>query len=322
MIHEDIKKGLNHLIENDRVFHAVIFSGTEGIGKKTLARSFAMAIHCESENMRPCGICPSCIKHKTGNHPDYREVLPEKGKKIIGVDVVREAFEDLYIKPLISDKKIIFIPEADLLEAPGQNAMLKSFEEPPSYGVIILAVKNMSSLLATIKSRAVIYELNPVPEAKIGDIIKEKYPEKAAEIPFLASFSGGIIGKAISLCESEEFSALRKEAINLLLSFPISRFGALKLSDFFKGKEDKESVLFDIALSFFRDLSACKEGADEFINSDIGDKIKEVASKVSKKGAAEAPFLLSEAKSKKAKNAIYDLWITNLFIEMWEVLNG
>ncbi|MBQ2941795.1 MAG: hypothetical protein IJD97_06135 [Clostridia bacterium] len=322
MIHEDIKKGLNHLIENDRIFHAVIFSGAEGIGKKTLARSFAMAIHCESKEMRPCGICPSCIKHKTGNHPDYREVYPEKDKKIIGVNVVREAFEDLYIKPLLSDKKIIFVPEADLLEAPGQNAMLKSFEEPPSYGVIILAVKNLNSLLATIKSRAVIYELNPASEDKIAEILRENYPGKAGEIPFLASFSGGLIGKAVALCESEEFAALRSEAIQLMLSFPKSRFGAIKLSDFFKEREDKEALLFDIALSFFRDLSVCKEGSGDFLNSDFSAEIEKTAKNVGRSNAAKALFLLSEAKSKKSKNAIYDLWITNLFIEMWEVLNG
>ncbi|MBR6719472.1 MAG: hypothetical protein IKL74_01015 [Clostridia bacterium] len=322
MIHEEIKKGLNHLIETDRIFHAVIFSGTEGIGKKTLARSFAMAIHCESKEMRPCGVCPSCIKHKTGNHPDFREVYPEKDKKIIGVNVIREAFEDLYIKPLLSDKKIIFVPEADLLEAPGQNAMLKSFEEPPPYGVIILAVKNLSTLLATIKSRAVIYELKSVSQGKIEEILKEKYPEKADEIPFIASFSGGIIGKAISLCESEEFAALRKDAINLMLSFPKSRYASIKLSDFFKEREDKENILLDIALSFFRDLSAAKEGLTDLINSDFSAEIINASKNVSKTGAAKALFLLAEAKGKKSKNAIYDLWITNLFIEMWEVING
>ncbi len=321
MIHEEIKKGLNHLIETDRVFHAIIFSGTEGIGKKTLARDFAMAIHCESDN-KPCGKCPSCIKHKTGNHPDFREIHPEKGKKIIGVDVVREAFEDLYIKPLISDKKIIFIPEADLLEAPGQNAMLKNFEEPPSYGVVILAVKNLSSLLSTIKSRAVIYELNPVKKGEIEEILKENYPEKANEASFLASFSGGIIGKAVTLCESEEFAALRKEVTDLLSEFPKSRFAALRLADYFKEREDKEGALTDIALSFLRDLSVFKEGSEDFINSDIREKIVTAGKSVSKKGAFDALLLFSEAKGKKAKTAIYDLWITNLFIEMWEVLNG
>lgn len=322
MIHEEITKGLNHLIETDRIFHAVIFSGSEGIGKKTLARSFAMAIHCESEHNRPCGVCPSCIKHKTGNHPDFLEVHPEKDKKIMGVNVIREAFEDLYIKPLISDKKIIFIPDADMLEAPGQNAMLKSFEEPPPYGVIILAVKKLSSLLGTIKSRAVIYELNPAPTSKIEEILKEKYPEKEKEIPFYASFSGGLIGKAVNFCESEDFSALRDEEIKLLTEFPKSRYGALRLADFFKEREDKDSYTFDIALSFFRDLAAGKEGSLDFINSDIKDKIVSLGANISKKGAAKALFLLSEAKTKKSKNAIYDLWITNLFIEMWEVLNG
>jgi hypothetical protein len=160
--------------------------------------------------------------------------------------------------------------------------------------------------------------------AQIGlyHILKENFPEKEAEIPFYKSFSGGIIGKAVALCESGEFSSLRSEVTDLLKNFPKSRFGALKLADFFKEREDKEAMLFDITLSFFRDIAVLKEGSDDFLNSDIAEKIEEAGKSVSKKGIVAALSLLTEAKGKKAKNAIYDLWITNLFIEMWEVLNG
>ena len=137
MLHEAIRKNLIKTAESGDIFSALILSGPEGIGKGTIAREFAAAIHCEAESGRPCGVCPSCVKHKTGNHPDYFELTPEPGKKNISVSAVRSACENLFIKPLISDRKILFIPEADLCEAPAQNAMLKCFEEPPPYAVII-----------------------------------------------------------------------------------------------------------------------------------------------------------------------------------------
>lgn len=321
MIHEDIKKRIKYLIKTDGVFHASIFEGPEGIGKRTLARYFAMAIHCESDDA-PCGKCPSCIKHQTKNHPDYREITPEDGKKTIAVGRIREAFSDLYIKPLISDKKIIFIPEADLCEAAAQNAMLKSFEEPPPYGIIILAVKNPSSLLPTIRSRAAIYSLNPAPKSEIEKFIKNTYPEQSDKASFLAEFSGGIIGKAVAFSEDNEFSSLRSRVLKLLCDFEGSKLSAFRLADFFKENPDKEPLIFDIALSFFRDLSAFSEGSDNLINSDIKESIEKLSSKISKKGAALALFRIAESKNEKSKNANYDLWITDLLLALWEDIHG
>ncbi len=321
MIHEDIKKRIKYLIKNDAIFHANIFEGPEGIGKRTLARYFAMAIHCESDDA-PCGKCPSCIKHQTKNHPDYMEVGPEMGKKTISVGKIREAFSDLYVKPLISDKKIIFVPEADLCEATAQNAMLKSFEEPPPYGIIILAVKNPSSLLPTIRSRAAVYSLNPAPKEEIEEFIKKTYMEKGERASFLAEFSGGIIGKAVALAEDGEFASLREDVLKLLFSFGESKLSAFKLVDFFKANPDKEPLIFDITLSFMRDIAAFSEGSDKLINEDKREEIGKLCSKISKKGAALALYRLVQSKNDKSKNANYDLWITNLLLALWEDIHG
>ena len=321
MIHEDIKKRIKYLIKKDGVFHANIFEGPEGIGKRTLARYFAQAIHCQSEDA-PCGKCPSCIKHQTKNHPDYMEVVPEQGKKSISVGKIREAFSDLYIKPLISDKKIIFIPEADLCEAAAQNAMLKSFEEPPPYGVIILAVKNPSALLPTIRSRATVYSLNPVPKQEIESFIKNTYPEKSEKASFFAEFSGGIIGKAVAFSEDDEFSSLREDVLGILSSFGESKLSAFRMADFFKANPEKESLIFDIVLSFMRDVSAYSEGSHKLINEDKKESIIKFSSKISKKGAALALYRLVESKNDKSKNANYDLWITNLLLALWEDIHG
>ncbi len=321
MIHEGLKKSLVKAIDTGNVFNSIIFSGPEGIGKKTLARFFSMALHCEGEN-KPCGNCPSCIKHKTQNHPDYTELFPEDGKKTISVSAVRKACEELFIRPMISDKKILFIPDADLCEAASQNAMLKCFEEPPSYAVIILAVKDLSSLLETIKSRAVLYNLNPCSSSEIKDFIRKYYPEKASREEFLVAFSEGIIKKTILLCENEEFETLRRDFITLFSDSYKGKYSAFKIADLILKNQDKESFLFEVFISLLRDLVCIKKSFTNLINKDFYEKIKIVADKTTVKGASKALFMLSEAKNTKSKNANYNLWIQDVVMRLWEVLYG
>lgn len=321
MIHEGLKKSLVKAINTGNVFNSIIFSGPEGIGKKTLARFFSMALHCEGEN-KPCGKCPSCIKHKTQNHPDYKELLPEEGKKTISVSSIRKACEDLFIRPMISDKKILFIPDAELCEASSQNAMLKCFEEPPSYAVIILAVKDLSSLLETIKSRAVLYNITPCTSDEIKDFIRKYYPEKSSREEFLVAFSEGIIKKTILLCENEEFESLRRDFITLFSDLYKGKYSAFKISDFILKNQDKENFLFEVFISVLRDLVCIKKSFSNLINNDFYKNLKIMADKTAEKGASKALFMLSEAKNTKSKNANYNLWIQDIVMRLWEVLYG
>lgn len=322
MLHSEIRKSLMGAAESGSVFQAVIFDGPEGIGKKTLARDFAMALHCENSGQKPCGVCPACVKHKTKNHPDYFELTPPKDKKNIPVASVRSACDELFIRPVISDRKILFIPEADLCEAPAQNAMLKCFEEPPPYAVIILAARDLSALLDTIKSRAAIYTLNPCPLEEIKSFILENYPKKASEADFIAAFSDGIAGQAKLLCENEELSLMRKDFLTLLSEFGKSRYRALKAADFVSDNQESEEFLFGLMLSFFRDGASISHGCEKIINGDFLPQIKSFAASSDKKGLALALSLLTNAKKDKSKNANYSLFITELVIRLWEVLHG
>lgn len=321
MLHSDLQKRLSDTVQRNDIFHAVIFSGPTGVGKKTLARSFAAAMHCEAPSNKPCGVCPSCIKHKTGNHPDYAELIPENGKKTISVASVRSACEELFIKPIISDRKILFIPSAQLCEAAAQNAMLKCFEEPPPYAVIMLAVNDLSALLDTIKSRAVIYNVNPVSEKKLSEFIKEKYPEKAAEAGFIAAFSGGIVGKAISLAEDGELTDKRRALLALLSSFHKSRYAALRIADALSDDAGQEEFLYELLISFLRDAAAVKFDCGNIINKDFLSDIKKFSSEVSERALVSALSSAASAKDNKSKNANYGLFITDLVLRLWEVLH-
>ena len=114
---------------------AYIFEGMKGVGKTTAAGIFANAIHCTGD-VKPCGECPDCKKHMAGTHSDL--IVIGGSGETIKVEDIRSMNEELYIKPALSEKKICIIKNADNMNQDAQNALLKSFEEPPKYAVIIL----------------------------------------------------------------------------------------------------------------------------------------------------------------------------------------
>ena len=134
--HEDIKKYFKKAIQADKISHSYIFEGPKGVGKKMMAMSLAKALLCQGED-RPCGKCKACTLVEAGTHPDIIKV--DKDTRTTKIDTIREqVVKNMDIKPNQGPYKIIIVTEADTVTIEGQNAMLKTIEEPPSYGMIIL----------------------------------------------------------------------------------------------------------------------------------------------------------------------------------------
>ena len=160
--HNDIIQYMQNAVEQDKVSHAYILNGQRGSGKKLLARLFAMTLQCEADGAEPCGECRSCKQTKSGNQPDIITIKHEKPSSI-GVEDIREQLNgDIMIKPYSSPYKVYIIPEADLMTAQAQNALLKTIEEPPAYAVIFLLTENADALLSTIRSRCVMLKLRNI----------------------------------------------------------------------------------------------------------------------------------------------------------------
>lgn len=129
--HEKIKEHLQKAIGYQRVSHAYILSGEEGMGRKTIAKAFAMTLLCEKHGTEPCMECHSCKQFLSGNHPDVIWVTHEKPASI-GVDDVRIQINDtVSIRPYSSPYKIYLVNEAEKMTVQAQNALLKTIEEPP-----------------------------------------------------------------------------------------------------------------------------------------------------------------------------------------------
>ena len=198
---ERLKENLISSLDKGRISHFYLISGPEGSGKRTLARLLAAAIQCREQG-KPCGRCSACRKVLEGNHPDVITVEDPEHKNV-AVKVVREAREDIFIRPNEADHKIYLFPQELGIE--GQNALLKILEEPPSYGVFILLTDNPDKLLPTVRSRCTELALRSLPEDVLRSALAKEFPGSSGEdIRAAAVRSGGFMGQARQLLEAEE----------------------------------------------------------------------------------------------------------------------
>lgn len=198
--------------------HALLLEGTAGIGKETLARQFAAAMLCHNRTgTLGCGVCPSCKKHASGNHPDIIVYRPGGGSRGFHLDYVREVKADAQIKPNESPYKIYILCDIHTMPSGAQNALLKLIEEPPVHVLFILTAQNSRALIGTILSRVQKISLEPSTPACIAKSLAHLLPEKTEDERLeAAARSGGIIGRALEILQSTE--GFEDEKVRLLLT--------------------------------------------------------------------------------------------------------
>lgn len=247
--HEQLKEHLQNALRYDKISHAYILSGEEGIGKLMLAKAFAMALQCEMGGVEPCMECHSCKQFVSGNHPDVVYVTHDKPGSI-GVDDIRSKLnQDVQIKAYSSSHKIYIIDEAELMTEQAQNALLKTIEEPPSYAVIMLLTTNEDLFLPTIQSRCVKLQCKPLRDSIVKEHLVERYGVSEAQADIYAAFARGNLGKAIYLSSSEDFQLLYHEMIHLLKH--IKDMDISELLDYIK-KINEQHLSLDDCLDFMQ----------------------------------------------------------------------
>lgn len=178
--------------------HAYMFSGPDGVGKFLFAKEFANKFLCVSEH-QPCYKCKSCIQFAHNNNTDFQVI--DTIEASIKIEQIREMIAKIYEKPILANKKIYVINNADKMTVQAQNCLLKILEEPPQYVMIILVVSNEHAILNTIKSRCIKIKFD-----KISDVELKEYIEKDGQnvTNDMLEMYNGSIGKAISLQGNEE----------------------------------------------------------------------------------------------------------------------
>lgn len=261
--HEQIKEHFQNAIENHKVSHAYILTGEAGMGRKSLANAFALALLCEKGGKEPCMQCHACKQVLSDNHPDLIHVTHEKPNSI-GVDDIREQINDtIMVRPYSSYYKIYIVDEAEKMTHQAQNALLKTIEEPPSYAIILLLTTNQEAFLPTILSRCVQMKLKPLRDFVVKSYLVEALHVPEADADIYAAFARGNLGKAISLVSSENFKLMRQEILHMLKH--IKQMDISELLDYIrKLKEDNLDIFecLDFMQMWYRDVLLYKVTKD------------------------------------------------------------
>ena len=295
--HENIKNILSNNLNTKNILHSYLFIGEDGIGKKMLAKEFAKAILCTSENNRPCNICKSCVEFNTNNNANFN-LINEEGSAI-KIEQIRNMQVKIAEKPINSNYKVYLINDAELMTQEAQNCLLKTLEEPPEYIVIILITSNENKVLNTIKSRCMKLYFNNLDKNSVKKVLTEKFEMEDINDSFLDA-AGGSIKKALLIKEkSSEYEQITK------------------LFDII----DKENLV-----NFINSASIIYENKDDiynildYINILLDIKIRSNSNNSSK--FANCIFTVEEVKKRLRANSNYDMSIDYLLMNMWKEING
>lgn len=137
-----------------RLGHAPLVYGPEGVGKQLLGRWLAALLLCSGpEDGQPCGRCDDCQLVQSGSHPDFLVIEPEEDSQVVGVNQVRELIDGLHLTSARGGNRVGLLPRADIMNVNAANALLKTLEEPPAGTWLILVSSKPATLPATIYSR-------------------------------------------------------------------------------------------------------------------------------------------------------------------------
>lgn len=283
--HEPQKEFLQNSVRKNRISHAYLFSGPEGVGKKLVAIGFAKLINCAeggTENL-DCE-CVSCAKIEKGLNPDVL-VFGYPGEKTIKVGHVRQDIERLiHLAPYENPYKVFIIDDAQRMNFNAQNAFLKTLEEPPPNSVIILITTLADLLMPTIRSRCQSVVFQPLETKEVERFLEKEKPGN--NNPELVSrISGGSISRALNT--DEEYLRKRTEYIGCVMAVdgkkPLTLFDSVeKIQKDIKGKGPEElKTVFDILSTWLRDSVVMKTSGkkEEIVNTDLLEQLSKYSEK-------------------------------------------
>lgn len=301
---EFAKKYLTNSINNNKLSHAYMFEGIDGIGKKKLADELAKIL-LNSENI--------------DNSPDYINIYPDGNS--IKIAQIRKLQTDIIIKPH-KDYKLYILNDAEKMTIEAQNALLKTLEEPPEYAIMILITSNKDALLDTIKSRCEILKFLPISLFDLKEyLIKTGVEEQRAQL--LATFSRGSIKKALELSESAEFAVMRDDIqsyIQTILDRNIVEILEIP-GQMDKYKSEIINIL-DMVINYFRDIMLLKEKVDKsmIINSDKITFVQNMGKKISYSQVSKIIDIIEETKKKIRSNCNFNISIQVMALNIYEVI--
>jgi len=267
---ELIKSQISEMVAGNRLPHAMILEGEDGLGKHTLAAIISAAAICEQSNA-PCGKCRVCDLVARYVHPDVCLYSPQKST--FKVDTVRTIRNDAYVMPLEAKRRVFILEHTELMNKEAENALLKVLEEPPGTAIFILLTQSSSQLLPTIRSRCITFSLQQPTFEQATEYIKANTDFESGDIEKTAHECDNNIGRSLDILNNGKALQIQN-AWELFQAVAVGKkLDALKICC----KVENDRLAIDSLLSEFRRLLT-----DEFKKCALESRNQSSAHKISK----------------------------------------
>ena len=290
---------IRRALEAERLPHALLFSGPDGVGKRRTALELAKALNCAAPapERGACDACRSCRLADRETHPDILVVAPES--RSLKIDQIREVERHLALSPYAGRRRVAIVDAAESMTPQAQNAFLKTLEEPPTGAVLILVSPAPTSLLSTVRSRCQEVRFGPLPDEVVAALLTEDgiAPEDARRAAELGAGSLTLARAWAERFPREVQDAVLGETRASLGSPGRALALAKRLHEEYKGRRDLVPWLLLLLATWARDLARplVNAGARGFIRCPLAGA-----------GAAEGTGLEHGAMSLRAALALYD----------------
>ncbi len=273
--HDGAVAEMRRAIARERIAHAYLIAGPDGIGKGALATAFAQAVCCLNpggqDGTIPCRECLACRKIGRGVHPDVERfglarqaALAEKsgGKNTsLTIETIRELCSSVALRPMEARRRFVVVDDAARMQGVAQEALLKTLEEPPEAVVILLLAEDAEAMLPTIRSRCRLVALRPVPRPTIVALLEAaaavgRVPGRGLEE--VAALANGRPGWAVTAAADASLVAAREAAVERGLAW-IGGGGyerlvaAVRLGDGFGKRRSEVFADLEAVLGLWRD---------------------------------------------------------------------
>jgi DNA polymerase-3 subunit delta' len=288
--HDDAMRTLQRALRSERMPHAWLFTGPEGVGKLTAALDFAAALNCASDE-KPCGECQACRTTLAGNHPDVEVVAPggicdepehrdHSDSRDLRICQIRRLEKLLSLTPYSGGRRVAIVDGADTLHAEAANAFLKTLEEPPAGSVIILLAEREERLPDTVLSRCQKLRFRPVDRETILETLIDRGADPDDAVAITAA-ARGRIGWALRALEDpsllDERGEMLDDAVRLAHAGRFERFAwAREAGDRASGGRERYLRELTVWEGWWRDVLLFGSGAGEGAeNSDRESQLRE-----------------------------------------------
>lgn len=274
--HERAVGVLQGALETDRLPHALLFTGPDGVGKTQLAHELAKALNCTGERP-PCGTCIHCHQIEIGSHPDVSVVERADGKENILIGQVRELRDVASLRPFQGRQKVYIVAGAESLTDQAADALLKTLEEPQPQLTMILTASDAEGLPATVVSRCRVIALQPVETEVITSALREAGQDEATAAR-LAHLSRGSVGWALRAAKQPKLATQQQEmAARLADLWTLDVDGRLRLIESLTDKKDRAGVRrsLELMMVLSRDLLYLVQGLPpRFLLPEDADRLR------------------------------------------------